>query len=93
MLGLFQWVSDIFILVAALYVSAMALRGHRKEVLAERETDPDRQEALREDARTLYFAASINRVWVLGLIFVGAAVRIAIEIVRAWQWLETFTTG
>ncbi|MCT8972629.1 hypothetical protein [Microbaculum marinisediminis] len=56
-------------------------------------SSPDRQEALREDASTLYFAASINRVWVLGLIFVGAAIRIAIELVRAWQWLETFAPG
>lgn len=54
-------------------------------------SSPDRQEALGEDARTLYFAASINRVWVLGLIFVGAAIRIAI--VRAWQWLGTFAPG
>ncbi|WP_420348455.1 hypothetical protein [Pelagibius sp.] len=72
------FLSNIMLAVAALYVTGQALRGWYKEVQAEKLPEGPEREAMINDAKTFYALASLSKVWVLLLIFVGTLLRLAV---------------
>jgi|GEM_PF-3058631 len=84
-----QWLSDILLAIAAIYVAWNGLRAHRKERQAAHEVDAGKKEALLEDARTLYFSASISKMWVLLFILSGALVKIGIGVWAAARYVAS----
>jgi len=74
--------ADIMLAVAALYISGQALRGWwcERRAAAIRDADLDKSNQFLEDAKTFYASATLSKVWVLVLVFLGTLIKVGLRI-------------
>ena len=80
------FVADAMLAIAVLYVTWQALRGWRMEAQADSMQAGPERDAKIADARTFYALASLSKVWVLLLLFVGTLMKAGLGLYAAPWW-------
>lgn len=76
--------ADAALAVAAIWVSFTALRGWRKEVASRQPRNAGQQEALESDAKLLYVSASLQKPFILMLVFAGSLTKLVLTLCSLW---------
>jgi hypothetical protein len=78
MLEALNTLADMILAGAAIYTIGRALQAAAKDRQAERETDPERQKLLKEDALTLSALSTLQKPALLWILLVALVVKVLI---------------